>query len=182
MLTRPSSRYGLALVSSSRQPRCHSTPSDIVSRWVWVHGYRPWRCAWQSAIHGLTSQHCFQIVLVQRSITKDALRFRDGASIRTLLTGLLQWYINWNIWCSDETATVSVGYGIVRSSTPRPRCASPPQLLPVWVWQWVTCKTAVTVWKCIHGVAPAYNTRALCPSRWPCLHRLVASSYDGCRH
>ena len=38
-------------------------------------------------------------------------------------------HINWNSWCWDKTATVRAKYGSsssVRSSTPRPRHASPP--------------------------------------------------------
>ena len=95
----------LAKSASARQAYCHSTSSDIVSRWVWFQDYRLWHCDWQSAVHGLKkSQHCFLFTLLPTiSVDCAPAVCNKGCveipveSIRTLPTGLLQRHINWKL-------------------------------------------------------------------------------------
>ena len=115
MLTRPSSWSDWALGSSS-PAHCHSTHSDIVSRWVWFHDYRPWCCAWQSAVQCID---CFPIMLlpttpaawvrmVQWSITKDALRSMVQAEL--LKTRGQNW--SWGQYFSIGHGLVTSGLGL----------------------------------------------------------------------
>jgi len=106
----------LAKSAAARQAYCHSTSSDIVSRWVWFQDYRLWHCDWQSAVHGLKSQHCFLFTLLPTISVDCAPAVCNKGCVEIPLKAFVHCQLDYcnaistGSWCSDETATVSAKY------------------------------------------------------------------------
>jgi len=147
---------------------CHNHFASITVFWRQLMQAQQWQCSLSASNCCFPLLHQLRVlVVVQQSLTKDTLRSLVQVFIHcrldyfnAVLAGITDTQIKWLQSIHNPAAHLASGAWWHDHITPVLRSL---HWLPVQ--QVIIFKTAVLIWKCIHGVAPPYLQKFCVPWR-----------------